>query len=111
MNLQRLQTIAKHLGATFLKSIGATNIQPSSSRSLRFDIAPGRGGINRVKVTETNGTATISFLQITEVELVSGVCPADIEKVIAAFTQHHAEPVPMSSVATLLAAFTKPAGK
>jgi hypothetical protein len=111
MSLHRLQIIAEHLCVTFLKSIGATNLQPSSERSLRFDIPTSKHGINRVKVTETNGTATITFLQITEIDAVVGVLPENIESVINAFTKLEAAPVPMTSIESVLAAFAKPTGK
>ena len=108
MSLKQLKLIASSIGHAFLKQINATNIQPSSARSLRFDIPTSKHGINRVKITEMGGTVNIQFLQITEVDVVAGVLPENIEAVITAFTKLEGESIPMTNIDAVLAAFKKP---
>lgn len=84
-----LKAIILNLSPYDLEAIGATNACITSPRSVRFDLPNGKanGGINRVKMTaREDGSVDVSFLQITEVDLLGGVQPENLMQAIQNFT-------------------------
>jgi hypothetical protein len=88
MNIPPAISILKSMNPIFLASIGAKNIQVSSTRSIRFDLPANKAndGINRVKITNINGKAQIQFLKIEEIDLLGGVELDSINQAIKNFT-------------------------
>lgn len=69
----------------FMKGIGATNAQIVSPRSLRFDTqAPGKDGVNRIKVTAEQGKLRVTFYRIEEVEMLYDLPPENLQTAIQA---------------------------
>lgn len=71
-----------------MKAAKVMNPQLASLRSFRFDLPDGaaKDGINRVKITDVDGTYRVQFLKVDEVDLVGGVTPENLTKVIRQFT-------------------------
>lgn len=86
--LKKIGGILSQLPVEKLQAAGATNPKAASTRTFRFDLPDGKAshGINRVKVTDIDGTYRIQFLKIEEVDVVGGVEPARLSEVIAKFT-------------------------
>lgn len=83
-----LSTILLNLDRKALIAMKASNVQVSSSRSLRLDIPDGiaKDGINRIKVTNVDGTLRVQLLRIEEIDLIGGVLPESLRTVLTNFT-------------------------
>jgi hypothetical protein len=85
---QKIAAIAGCFSPQKMRAAKVSNMQVASLRSIRFDLPDGaaKDGINRVKVTNVDGTFRVQFLKVEEVDLIGGVAPDELTHVIRQFT-------------------------
>ena len=85
MGTKELNSIISAIPVEYLKGIKATNAQPSSERTVRFDVpTESKDVVRRVKVTAMPEGFTVKLYAVTQTDQIDMISAAGLTRAIEA---------------------------